>query len=307
MGDNDCSKQNPPIAPDPPNINGNAIKLQLQSKPGEEGGLAPSKLKEIDRSASSSGMKTASPGGGNNLEGGSGSASKHPQDEKTAGSAEGKIDEPVCLDVPSDKEKRKRELEKNLHILNEKKHQLVQALKQILNAEEEIKKRNSIQMSAVRAAVPLQMESTDTASVNRHAVPKVGPEGNIAGDLEGESQDVSNHNSHANHLHHMRSTSPSAASPLRRPVHGSIQHNMATLTGRTSFVAAGHSQAPSNMMMGVMASPSRFAPSGHQGHVMNLPPVSVSGAHFIASSPSPVASGGTSVFRDGRLTSPSWN
>lgn len=37
----------------------------------------------------------------------------------------------ICSDVLSDKEKRKRELEKNLHILKEKKHQLVQALKQV--------------------------------------------------------------------------------------------------------------------------------------------------------------------------------
>ncbi|KAL2897098.1 CRM-domain containing factor CFM3 chloroplastic/mitochondrial [Bienertia sinuspersici] len=36
-----------------------------------------------------------------------------------------------------EKEKRKSEVEQKLHILNEKKHNLVQALKQILNAEEE--------------------------------------------------------------------------------------------------------------------------------------------------------------------------
>lgn len=86
-------------------------------------------------------------------------------------------------------------------------------------------------------------------------------------------------------------------------------HMQAPLTSRTSFVAAGHTQTPSNMMMGVTASPSpsRFAPSGHQGHASNLPPLSVSGVHFTASSPSPAASSGTSAFRDARLTSPSWN
>lgn len=53
-------------------------------------------------------------------------------------------------------------------------------------------------------------------------------------------------------------------------------------------------------------SPSRFAPSGHQGPPANLPTVSASGTNFVASSPSPAASGGTSTFRDARLPSP-WN
>ncbi|MCI53851.1 hypothetical protein A2U01_0075098 [Trifolium medium] len=51
-------------------------------------------------------------------------------------------------------------------------------------------------------------------------------------------------------------------------------------------------------------SPSRFAHSGQQGNPMNLPSVSVSGTSYIASSPSPAASGGTSVFRDARHPSP---
>lgn len=59
---------------------------------------------------------------------------------------------------------------------------------------------------------------------------------------------------------------------------------------RASFTAAG--------------SPSRFAHAGQQGNPANLPSVSVSGASYIASSPSPVASGGTSVFRDARHQSP---
>ena len=50
-------------------------------------------------------------------------------------------------------------------------------------------------------------------------------------------------------------------------------------------------------------SPSRFAPSGNQAHPPN---VSISGTNYVVSSPSPAASGGTSVFRDARHPSP-WN
>eukprot|EP00268_Persea_americana_P065383 TRINITY_DN871_c0_g1_i2.p1 TRINITY_DN871_c0_g1~~TRINITY_DN871_c0_g1_i2.p1 ORF type:complete len:380 (+),score=66.19 TRINITY_DN871_c0_g1_i2:61-1140(+) len=295
IGDNDCSKQQQhhhqtDITPksNPLNINHNALALPLPED-------APSKSKETDASDAR-----------NDLGPEGGSPSKDLPAEKTP---EAKIVEvTTCSDVLSDKEKRKRELEKNLHILKEKKHQLVQALKQILNAEEEIKKRNTLQMPGVRPPFPLQMEGTmETGSVTKHTVPRISSEVNINGDLEGESEDVSNHNAHARHFHHMHSTSPSAASPLRRPIHGSFQHNMAPLTSRSSFVAAGHTQTPPNMTVGVTASPSRFAPSGHQGHAVNLPPLSVSGAHFTASSPSPAASSGTSAFRDSRLTSPSWN
>jgi len=61
---------------------------------------------------------------------------------------------------------------------------------------------------------------------------------------------------------------------------------------------------PSRANIGAAGSPSRFALSGHQGNPVNLPSVSVSGTSYIASSPSPAASGGTSVFRDARQPSP---
>lgn len=62
---------------------------------------------------------------------------------------------------------------------------------------------------------------------------------------------------------------------------------------------------PSRTSLGATGSPSRFAPVGqHQGHPANLPTLSVSGTNYIASSPSPAASGGTSTFRDSRLPSP---
>ncbi|XP_077212877.1 uncharacterized protein LOC143847992 isoform X1 [Tasmannia lanceolata] len=252
--------------------------------------------------------KPAEPDTGNDRED-RGATATNAQEEKVGSTDEAKLVENNSLDALNDKAKRKKEVEKKLEFLNERKHQLVQMLKQILNAEEEMKKRNSIQASSVRGAVPLPVEATleTMGSITRHAIPKTSSEMNSGGDLGGESEDVSNHNTHARSLYLMHNTSPSAASPLRRPAFGSIQHNTVPLTSQTSLVASGHGQITSNMLTGVTASPSRFAPPGHQGHAPNVPSVSVSGTPFIASSPSPAASGGTSVFRDSRLTSPTWN
>ncbi|KAK8511341.1 hypothetical protein V6N13_013757 [Hibiscus sabdariffa] len=190
------------------------------------------------------------------------------------------------------KEQRKRDVEEKLQVLNAKKHGLVQVLKQILNAEEELKRRNSTQGTANRPAVPLQVETTtDSGSMTRIVTPRMGSEANVAGENEGvEADDVSNLNVHSRHVFRMSSTSPSSESPLRRPTY--IQHNVIPHPSRTS--------------MGVTGSPSRFAPTGNQGHPGNPPTVSVSGTNFIASSPSPAASGGTSVFREARQPSP-WN
>lgn len=63
---------------------------------------------------------------------------------------------------------------------------------------------------------------------------------------------------------------------------------------------------PSRANLGGLGSPSRFAPTGQQSHSGNLAAVSVSGTNYIASSPCPAASGGTSVSRDAGLPSP-WN
>lgn len=195
-------------------------------------------------------------------------------------------------DVLNEKEKRKREVEEKLKSLNEKKHNLVLVLKQILNAEEELKRRNSVQGMGVRPLVPLQVDVTnDTGLMIRHVGPRMGSEGNLGGDMEvGETDDLSNLNIHSRHVLRTSSMSPSSESPLRRPAFN--QHNMVSHPSRASFGATG--------------SPSRFAPTGHQGNPLNVPAVSVSGTNYIASSPSPAASGGTSVFRDARLPSP-WN
>ncbi|XP_022737397.1 uncharacterized protein LOC111290378 [Durio zibethinus] len=192
----------------------------------------------------------------------------------------------------NEKEKRKRDVEEKLRVLNAKKHNLVQLLKQILNTEEELKRRNSTQGMAICPAVPLQVETTnDSGSMTRLVTPRMGSEGNLAGENEGgEADDVSNANIHSRLVFRMSSTSPSSESPLRRPTY--IQHNVVPLPSRAS--------------MGITGSPSRFAPTGNQGHPGNPPAVSVSGTNYVASSPSPAASGGTSVFREARQPSP-WN
>ncbi|KAK6920792.1 hypothetical protein RJ641_014470 [Dillenia turbinata] len=126
---------------------------------------------------------------------------------------------------PNNKEKRKKEIEEKLQVLNEKKHNPVQVLKQVLNAEEELKRRNSMQRSAVRPPVKLQVEiANDFGSMSRQATPRMGSETNPGGDIEGgETDDASIHSMHSCHLLRMSSTSPSCESALRRPDFG--QHN----------------------------------------------------------------------------------
>lgn len=190
------------------------------------------------------------------------------------------------------KEKRKRDVEEKLQVLTAKKHNLVQVLKQILNTEEELKRRNSTQGMAVRPGVPLQVEiMTDSGSMTRLVTPRMGSDANLTGENEGgEADDISNLNVHSRHMFRMSSTSPSSESPLRRPTY--IQHNVVSHASRAGMVVTG--------------SPSRFAPTGSQGLPGNPPALSVSGTNYVASSPSPAASGSTSVFREARQPSP-WN
>ncbi|XVF50212.1 hypothetical protein PTKIN_Ptkin04bG0078100 [Pterospermum kingtungense] len=190
------------------------------------------------------------------------------------------------------KEKRKRDVEEKLQVLNAKKHNLVQVLKQILNTEEELKRRNSTQGMAVRPGVPLQVETmNDSGSMTRIVTPRMGSDANLAGENEGgEADDFSNLNVPSRHVFRMSSTSPSSESPLRRPT--CVQHNVVSHASRAGMVVTG--------------SPSRFAPTGSQGLPGNPPALSVSGTNYVASSPSPAASGGTSVFREARQPSP-WN
>ncbi|XP_027121722.1 uncharacterized protein [Coffea arabica] len=193
-------------------------------------------------------------------------------------------------DEESDKYKRKKEVEEKLKILKEKKHGLVQVLKQIQNAEEELKRRSSGQGMAVCPSVPLQVDiPTDTGSMTRLNTPRVGSDGTLGGEVDGgENDGMLNHNPDARHLLRMSSSSPSPSSDSqpKKPAYNVVPN-------------------PARASLGV-SSPSRFAPTGQQGLTSNLPTVSVSGTNYVASSPSPAASGGTSVFRESRVPSP-WN
>ncbi|XP_039040321.1 uncharacterized protein LOC120178578 isoform X1 [Hibiscus syriacus] len=80
------------------------------------------------------------------------------------------------------KEQRKGDVEERLRVLNAKKHGLVQVLKQILNAEEELKRRNSTQGTPNHPAVSLQVETTtDSVSMTRIVTHRMGSDANVAG------------------------------------------------------------------------------------------------------------------------------
>lgn len=101
---------------------------------------------------------------------------------------------------------------------------------QILNAEEELKRRNSVQQQGIAMrgpSVPLKADGTnDTASVSRYMAPRAGSEGNLVGDMDGgEADDFTNHNmQHSRLVLRTSSMSPSSDSPLRRTPSG--QQNM---------------------------------------------------------------------------------
>ncbi|CAH9144072.1 unnamed protein product [Cuscuta epithymum] len=195
-------------------------------------------------------------------------------------------------DVPSDKEKRIKEVEQKLVVLNAKKHSLVQLLKQILGAEEVLKGRQSQGIMMGRPPIPLQVDITnDTGSMTRLGTPRVGSDG-LSTEAEGEGDDFSNPNMHSRNLLRMNSTSPSPDSQYRKPV-----HNKVPFSSRTTN-------------MGVIGgTPSSFAPSGQQGLPLIPPPgppsVCIPGASNITSTPSPsLSGGGTPGFRDAHLPSP---
>ncbi|KAL6524376.1 hypothetical protein OROHE_016047 [Orobanche hederae] len=100
----------------------------------------------------------------------------------------------------SDAEKRTKEVKEKLEILNQKKHGLVQVLKQILNAEEQLKRRNSTQ--GMFGCPPLLVDTTtDSGSMTKVNTPRVGSDGNPCSDMEGVgADDVSNQNMHSHRL-----------------------------------------------------------------------------------------------------------
>lgn len=92
--------------------------------------------------------------------------------------------------------------------------------------EEELKRRSSVQGTAIRPSAPLQVDaSADTGSMTRQLASRVGSEVNASGYIEGgEADDLLNQNFLARQMLRNSSMSPSSESPLRRPVH--IQPNM---------------------------------------------------------------------------------
>ncbi|XP_027338534.1 uncharacterized protein LOC113852454 isoform X2 [Abrus precatorius] len=164
-----------------------------------------------------------------------GSHSKHDALERKTSDAvatsKEKQTEPVAdnVDLFNEKEKRKKEVEDKLEVLNVKKHNLVLVLKEILNAEEELKRRSMANMQgvAMRApSIPLQGEGmNDTGSMTRHMAQSLGSEGNLRGDVDGgEGDDFANHTMHSRHVLRPSSMSPSSESPLRRTP--SVQQNV---------------------------------------------------------------------------------
>ncbi|KAK7317223.1 hypothetical protein RJT34_01265 [Clitoria ternatea] len=132
------------------------------------------------------------------------------------------------VDLLNDKEKRKKEVEDKLQVLNVKKHGLVLVLKQILNAEEELKRCSVQQGVAVRGpSVPLPGDATtDTGSMTmtRNMVPRLGSEGNLLADVDGaEADEFANPAMHSRNMLRTSSMSPSSESPLRRTP--SVQQN----------------------------------------------------------------------------------
>ncbi|KGN63634.1 uncharacterized protein LOC101216066 [Cucumis sativus] len=289
---------------DGPRNNGSAPEVPLESHRVSVGGERPSALvkerkksdigdncigKSGDGFDSFNGSKPCfAEQGSNPVENGG----AHAKDKNPAVSENPNTEANKEEDLLDDKEDRKREVEEKLKVLNEKKHNLVQVLKQILHVEEELKRRSTVQGTAIRPSAPLQVDaSADTGSMTRQLASRVGSEVNASGYIEGgEADDLLNQNFLARQMLRNSSMSPSSESPLRRPVH--IQPNMGSHPSRTNLSITG--------------SPSCLPPAGQSGLPPNLPTVSVSGTNYVASSPSPAASGGSSVLRDARQPSP-WN
>ncbi|XP_066326304.1 acidic leucine-rich nuclear phosphoprotein 32-related protein 1-like [Miscanthus floridulus] len=200
--------------------------------------------------------------------------------EEGQGESEGVDPNQEEVSYPDGIDEKKRKLNEKLDILNKKKHGLVQMLKQVLNAEEEIRRRSM--QASLRAAMPQPSENaTDGSSVSRLA-PRMTVDVNF-GDVAGDSDAGSNQGTPGRPLHHFHSISPSTASFARSPF-GSLQ---------------GHT--PRSPATFSTASPSRFATNIHQGQPPALYSASLPGSNYVASSPSPAASGGSSsVFRDPR-------
>ncbi|ESQ45776.1 hypothetical protein EUTSA_v10010485mg [Eutrema salsugineum] len=129
----------------------------------------------------------------------------------------------TAKEVPSEIEKKQREVEERLQVLNAKKHNLVQVLKQILNAEEELKRRSILQQqgtTATRPSLPLHVDVSNDSGGNNAGAHMEG----------GETDDAGNHNNaQTRTVLRLCGASSSSESPLRRAAAFS-QHNMEQTT-----------------------------------------------------------------------------
>ncbi|KAJ4782915.1 tRNA (Ile)-lysidine synthase [Rhynchospora pubera] len=124
----------------------------------------------------------------------------------------------------TDKEERKLQLEKKLQELNQTKHNLVQMLKQILNAEEEMKRRIS-QPPVTRGPITVPSENgPDVPSASRPGPPRISVEVNFGTDLGGESDPGSTQSAPTRPFGQMQSPSPSASSLSRVMLQGDHWH-----------------------------------------------------------------------------------
>lgn len=76
-----------------------------------------------------------------------------------------------------------------------------------------------------RPSVSLHVDVTnDSGSMTKHLTPRMGSDGLLRGDGEGEVDDASNHNTHSRSLLRISSVSPSSDSPHKRPFHSAVKN-----------------------------------------------------------------------------------
>ncbi|CAL4935357.1 unnamed protein product [Urochloa decumbens] len=143
--------------------------------------------------------------------------------EEGQGESEGVDPNQEEVNCPDQISGKKRKLNEKLDVLNKKKHDLVQMLKQVLNAEEEIRRRSM--QASLRVAMPQPSENTaDGSSISRLG-PRMTVDVNF-GDVAGDSDAGSNQGTPGRPLHHFHSISPSTASFVRATLQGVRQHSL---------------------------------------------------------------------------------
>eukprot|EP00252_Welwitschia_mirabilis_P007880 TRINITY_DN19589_c0_g1_i1.p1 TRINITY_DN19589_c0_g1~~TRINITY_DN19589_c0_g1_i1.p1 ORF type:complete len:371 (-),score=71.68 TRINITY_DN19589_c0_g1_i1:363-1427(-) len=203
-------------------------------------------------------------------------------------------------DANTEQMKRKLQLEAKLKELTEEKHHLVQMLKQILSNEEEMKKKGQMagQSSVTHAFCPQGESMPEGSQVRQFAR-------NVHGDLEeGELEDTCTPSHYSHIMHHVHGFHGSGIGRQQT----SLQHSSQSPQQFKSSLATNvHGLNNINVSLGAPSSPSPRGVYGSQGQHSHLPQLSISMTQAMASSPSPAGSSGTSIFREMKRTSPSWN